>query len=178
MIDEVDFDLFGLALACEQRSRQLSELLTTGITQEALFLTRKGFVVPAPPALAHLAGVLTGVNEMVARTPLRFEEAKPRLDQICAFATALNGIGRDFDMAWSSLWVHALGEGMPMIELAAASAMNDLWALHFSSPANKRRVGEAAVMVLNSFNAGFASTLQARMVEALRMACEFEGFTR
>lgn len=176
--DEIDFDLFALALACAQRSRQLSELLTAGVTQEALFLTRKGFVVPAPTALAHLAGVLAGVSEMLAQTPLRFEDAKSRLDQICAFATALNGIGRDFDMAWSSLWVHALGEGMPIIESAATSVMGHVWAMHFCSTANKRCVGEAAVMVLNTFNAGSSSALQARMVEQLRQACEFEGWTR
>lgn len=178
MIEEIDFDLFGLALGCAQRGLHLSALLKDGITEEAKFLTRNGFLVPAPDALTHAAGVFASVDDMVESTPLRFEKAKHRLDQICAFGTALNGIARDYDMAWSMLWAHAIGEGMPTVEQAADGVLTDIWNQHFAGPKNNRRIGIAAKMVLNEFNAGFEAELLAKMECALREACDYEGVTR
>jgi hypothetical protein len=178
MMEEFDFDLFALALASAQLATQLGALLKDGIENESNFLALQGFVVPSPDALDHAAGVFGAVGQMVAPTPVRFEDASLRLDQICALGTALSGIAREFDMSWSSLWDQSLRGGMQSIELGATSAMGEIWAMHFKRPSNLIRVSEAALRVLHAFNQGLRVELLEKMTRALSEARSYEGYIR
>ena len=98
-------DLFLLAKACAHNAKEIQSLLMNGVSSEARNLLAEGFLVPAPQALAHAAGVFGAIGEMPGGgAALSEETSAQRLDLICAYASALQGMEREVDLQWSSHW--------------------------------------------------------------------------
>ena len=100
-----DPDLFVLAQECASLSRQISELMLGPISDEAKRFIAQGFVIPAPEALAHAANVFGEVAKMPGSHRAWSDDSnEERLDLICAFASDLQGLKREFDLDWSEQW--------------------------------------------------------------------------
>lgn len=94
-----------LPAECRCCATKTASLLREIIAPRADALSREGFIVPAADAICHAAEVFDAVAARPGGEPW-LQRPKPRqsVDVICALASAVDGLERDWDMDAFDAW--------------------------------------------------------------------------
>lgn len=144
-----------LAQQCSQESRRIGELLSGQCTDDARAMLLQGFVIPAPETLAHATQIFDAVAAKPGGGwPLGSDTAVQRLDLICAFAGALDGMQQEIELDWSAAWSRYMAQ------------------------ANVQRVVREASDVLQRWNRGERQSLLVQVEADMKIAFNWAAWNR